>query len=197
MENKKVIAAFDFDGTITTKDTLFDFISFYHSKGKLIQGLCFLSPILIAYKIGLLKNDIAKQTLLSYFFKNETVDQFESICKTYAERISRLCKKDTLTKIEWHKQQGHILVIVSASMKNWIEPWALGFGFDKVIATELEITDNFLTGRFASKNCYGQEKVNRLLDIFPDRDNYVLYAYGDSNGDKQLLELSDYPTLVK
>ncbi len=197
MESKKIIAVFDFDGTITTKDTLFDFISFYHSKGKLIRGLCFLSPVLIAYKAGLLKNDIAKQKLLSYFFKNEGTDQFESICKTYIERISRICKEDTLNRIKWHKQQGHTLVIVSASMRNWIEPWALDFGFDKVIGTELEITNNLLTGRFASKNCYGQEKVNRLLEVFPNRNSYVLYAYGDSNGDKQLLELSDYPTLIK
>jgi phosphoserine phosphatase len=49
---------------------------------------------------------------------------------------------------------------------------------------------------FISKNCYGQEKVNRLLEVEPDRKNYYLYAYGDSRGDREMLAFADFPTLV-
>ena len=54
-----------------------------------------------------------------------------------------------------------------------------------------------LTGNFSSKNCYGQEKVNRLLEKEPDRTNYILYAYGDSAGDKEIIEFADYGYYIK
>ena len=43
-------------------------------------------------------------------------------------------------------------------------------------------------------NCYGQEKVNRFLQVEPDRKSYVLYAYGDSSGDKEMIALADVGT---
>ena len=70
MKEKYTIAAFDFDGTITTKDTLFDFIKFYVGNKNLFKGLIFLSPILVLYKLGFIRNDIAKQKLFAYFFNN-------------------------------------------------------------------------------------------------------------------------------
>lgn len=68
---------------------------------------------------------------------------------------------------------------------------------ETVLATEIKVRDNIIEGTFSSENCYGQEKVNRLLAQFPDRNGYILYAYGDSAGDKALLALADYPTLIK
>jgi len=196
-DSKKIIAAFDFDGTITTKDTLFDFIVFYRGKLKLVVGLIILSPILVLYKVGLIKNDRAKQLLFSYFFKGTSLEEFNKKGGAYIKRISEICKKETLDKIYWHKQEGHEIVIVSASISNWIKPWAHKTGFKQVIATEICSTDGIINGKFGSPNCYGQEKVNRLLAAYPDRSNYVLYAYGDSSGDKELLALADYPTLLK
>ncbi len=48
-----------------------------------------------------------------------------------------------------------------------------------------------LTGRFSSRNCYGQEKVNRLLRVEPHRETYRLIAYGDSRGDREMLAFAD------
>lgn len=198
MEDKKyTIAAFDFDGTITTKDTLFDFIRFYYGKRTLITGLCLLSPVLIGYKLGFLANSVAKEKLFSHFFKGQCIDEYNRICANYAKRIHQICKSETLDKIKWHKEQNHRLLIVSASNKNWIAPWALQNLFDEVIGTEIEVVNGQITGEFTSKNCYGAEKTNRLLALYPNRKEYTLYAYGDSSGDKELLALADFPTLVK
>lgn len=194
---KQTIAAFDFDGTITSKDTLFDFIAFYFGTKKLLTGLIILSPILILYKLGFIKNNVAKQKLFSYFFRNKSIIQFNENCNKYSKRINSIIRKEIINKIRWHQEQGHITIIISASIKNWIEPWATEMKFDKILATEISITNNTITGEFSSPNCYGQEKVNRLLSEYPAKNEYILYAYGDSNGDKQLLELADYPTLIK
>ncbi|PXV67523.1 HAD superfamily hydrolase (TIGR01490 family) [Dysgonomonas alginatilytica] len=191
------IAAFDFDGTITTKDTLFDFIRFYTGSGKLLKGLIKLSPTLILYKLGFIKNDVAKQKLFSYFFKNKNIDEFNKISLDYIGRIHEIVRPAILKKIEWHQEQNHIVIIVSASIVNWIKPWASEMGIRTVLSTEIEVKNNIIEGSFSSKNCYGQEKVNRLLAQFPNRNEYILYAYGDSAGDKELLALADYPTLIK
>ncbi len=198
MDNeKKIVAAFDFDGTITTKDTLFDFIAFYKGKAKLIGGLIVLSPVLVLYKAGLIKNSFAKQILFSWFFKGENSAVFGQKCSQYAIRISSICKPSVLDKINWHQQNGHSVLIVSASIDRWIRPWAHQMGIPDVLGTIPEEKEGKLTGKFRSENCYGKEKVNRLLSLFPDKESYTLYAYGDSNGDKQLLELADYPHFIR
>ncbi|MFR9166064.1 MAG: HAD family hydrolase [Dysgonomonas sp.] len=194
---KKTIAAFDFDGTITTKDTLFDFISFYHGRFRLFTGLIVLSPTLLMYLLKITTNDDAKQKMFSYFFKNEPADHFNEICTKYSQRIVEITNKEIIEKIKWHRQQSHVVIIISASVRNWIEPWAKSAGIEKVLATEIEVKDNTVTGKFSSKNCYGKEKVNRLSAEYPNIKDYTLYAYGDSSGDRELLETADYPTLVK
>ena len=60
-----------------------------------------------------------------------------------------------------------------------------------VLGTQIEVKNGNLTGRFLTKNCYGQEKVNRILALYPDRNTYYLIAYGDSRGDKELLAFAD------
>ena len=186
------IAAFDFDGTLTRKDTLFDFLIFSFGKKKVIAGLTLLFPGLLAYKAGFVSNDIAKQRLFSFFFRDMKAEKFEILCKKYAYRISEILKKDAITKMREHQKAGHKIVIVSASVENWISPWAKNESVELVLGTQIETIDNRLTGRFESKNCYGQEKVNRFLSEFPDRNTYSLYAYGDSRGDKELLSIADF-----
>jgi phosphatidylglycerophosphatase C len=102
-------------------------------------------------------------------------------------------KPEALSRCDWHRRQGHRLVCVSASIGNWIVPWALGHGFAQVIATQIETDGGILTGRFRGGNCYGPEKVRRFLEIFPERDHYTLFVYGDSRGDEALLSLADHP----
>lgn len=80
------------------------------------------------------------------------------------------------------------MLIVSASIDNWVQPF---FPQVKVLGTQIEVKDGCLTGRFLTKNCYGQEKVNRILALYPDRNTYHLTAYGDSRGDKELLAFAD------
>lgn len=195
--HNKTIAAFDFDGTITTKDTLFDFIRFYIGKHNLLKGLIILSPILISYKLGFIRNDIAKQKLFSYFFKDKSIQEFNKVSLDYVKRIKEIVRPEIFEKIKWHQAQNHIVIIISASIVNWIKPWAYEMNIKTVLGTEIEIKNDIIEGVFSSKNCYGQEKVNRLIAKYPNRDEYILYAYGDSAGDKELLAFSDHQTLIK
>lgn len=194
----KRYALFDFDGTITTKDTLFDFIRFTYGRSGLVKCLLLNVWNLSLYAAKLHSNERAKEIMLATMIKGTSSDVFEEQCKRYSmERVPQIIKENTKEIIEKHLTAGETLIIVSASPENWIRPWAMKNGFTEVIATKLEERDGALTGKFASRNCYGEEKVNRLKEFFTDRQQVYITAYGDSNGDKPMLNYANHGVLIK
>lgn len=185
------LALFDFDGTITKDDSLLKFIRFVMGGFRFIFGLVVLSPILVAYKLGLIPNHKAKQKMLSWFFKGMSKDAFFKVANEYALlHIDKIVRPKAMEKIAWHKAQGHQVVVVSASIDCWLKPWCDKNNID-LIATRLEIEDGKLTGKFATKNCYGIEKVNRIKEKYNLEKYSVIYAYGDSSGDKEMLSIAN------
>ena len=184
----KKIYAFDFDGTITTKDTLIEFIRY--AKGSMALGLGFMryAHLLVLMKIGLYPNYKAKQKVFAHFFKDTTLDDFNALCKAFAASSSHLLRPNAIEAINHAIKEGSEVLIVSASIDNWVQPF---FDDVKVLGTQIEVMDGKLTGRFLTRNCYGQEKVNRILSLYPNRQDYHLTAYGDSRGDKEMLAFAD------
>ena len=184
----KKIYAFDFDGTLTTKDTLLEFIRF--AKGTLAFGLGFLryAHLLVLMKLGGYPNWKAKQKVFAHFFKGMSIDDFDALCQEFAASSKHLLRPKGIEAINKAQSEGSEVLIVSASIDNWVQPF---FANVKVLGTQIEVVDDKLTGRFLTKNCYGQEKVNRILALYPNRQDYHLTAYGDSRGDKELLAWAD------
>ena len=185
------LALFDFDGTITTNDSLIKFIRFVVGDAKFAIGMIALSPMLTAYKLKLIPNYKAKQQMLSYFIKGMTEEKFKEVGEEYSlNHIDTILRPKAMEKIAWHKEQGHKIVIVSASIECWLKAWCDNHGLD-LISTKLEIKDGIVSGKFLTKNCYGIEKALRVKDKY-NLDNYdYIYAYGDSRGDNELLALAD------
>ena len=185
------LALFDFDGTITTKDSMVEFILYAVGKKAYYLGLLKLSPMLVAYKLKLYPNHKAKERFLAYFFKEMRIKEFQELVTAYGEsEIGKIVRDKAIEKIAWHKAQGDEVVVVSASMECWLKSWCDKKNI-KLIATKLEILDGRFTGKFATKNCYGQEKVNRLRACYRMEDYSHIYAYGDSKGDREILALAD------
>ncbi len=186
------LALFDFDGTITKKDSLRDFIQYAVGKPSYYWGLLMLSPFLIAYVLKLIPNDLAKEKMITYFFKGWEVTRFQGIADRYSiDEIERIVRVKAIAKIQWHQQQGHQVVIVSASMECWLKNWCLKNGL-ALIATQLKIENGRLNGTFLTKNCHGQEKVNRIGGQHDLSSYDEIYAYGDSRGDMPMLELATH-----
>ena len=185
------LALFDFDGTVTTQDSLADFIRYAVGKPSYYFGLLSISAMLIAYKLKLISNDIAKEKLISHFFKGWEVDRFQKIADKYSiEQIDKIIRPNAIQKITWHRQQGHKVVIVSASVECWLKKWCDRYSVD-LISTRLEIRDGKLTGKFATENCYGIEKINRIKERYDLLEYGCIYAYGDSPGDKEMLSIAN------
>ena len=184
------IAFFDFDGTITKDDSTAKFIRYFVGDLLFIKGVIILLPMIIAYKLKIVTNNEIKRRLITYFFKGIDIKYFTEKAKEFSlNMIDPLIRKKALDRISWHKSNGDELVIVSASINLWLLPWCEKNKIS-LIATELEIINNKITGNLISTNCFGPEKVKRILKSY-DLLNYdCIYAYGNSRGDHEMLELA-------
>ena len=190
---RKRLALFDFDGTITTKDSFLEFIKYSRGVGKYYFGMAIMSPILIAFKLKLIPNWKAKEAVITYFFKNINYNDFQNLCHSFSrEVIPSLLKSDALIALDEHINKGDDVFLVSASAENWLKDWCELKGI-KLIGTKLEIINGNISGKLSGHNCYGQEKVNRVCQAI-DLDDYdKVFVYGDSSGDKQMLGIATDP----
>ena len=191
-DQQKVVAAFDFDGTLTTTDTLIAFIRFTHGRRRLFLGILRYAPWLLMMKLGLYPNGKAKEKVFSLFYKGITYEQFAKWGHDFADVAEMMLNRQMIKTLRQHQAKGHTVCVVTASIDEWVQPICERLGVNAVLATRIEVSpDGKLTGRFLSPNCYGAQKVVRLLDVFPQRQSYKLYAYGDSHGDNELLAFAD------
>lgn len=188
---KKGIAFFDFDGTITTKDTLLEFIKYTNGLLKFYIGFLLNSHWIVGYKLGIITNQRAKEKVLKYFFGGKETVLFNKNCKDFVEsKIPGMLRPGAIQEINNLLADGMEVVIVSASPENWVKLWAEQYGAS-CISTRLETRNNKISGLISGKNCYGDEKVRRIKEIYDLAAYTKIYAYGDSEGDKEMLRLAD------
>jgi len=187
------LALFDFDGTLTRKDTLAEIIKFIHGRGRFYTGLLRLSPFLLLYKCGLISNRKAKEKMLVYFFGGMSCKIFRQKCDQFiTERLPALLRKDAMDTLMQFKKAGARIIVVSASPEDWIAPWCKAQGIG-CIATRLETEDGKLTGRIKGENCHGREKISRIQQAIDLSEYSEIHAYGDSAGDRYMLQLATHP----
>ena len=212
------ISAFDFDGTLTTRDTLLLFIR--HARGwwALFGGLLLFSPLLVLMKLHLADNGRTKERLFRHYFRGMLERDFDALCQSFARSHTHILRTAGLRTVQQALDRGDRVVILSASIDRWVEACLRQFLVSssqfQVLGTEIEVADGRLTGRFATPNCYGPEKVRRLKEFLKEvsprgdvegatkvsprgdvegalEGTPFIIAYGDSRGDKELLDYAD------
>lgn len=192
---KKKIYCFDFDGTLTTSDTLLEFIKYAKGRGRFLMVFLMYSPLLVLMKLHLYPNWKAKQQIFAHLFAGMRIEKFDALCRGFAEESQHLLRPKGITLMHEALVAGVQVFIVSASIDNWVRPF-----FDirnlkgvQVLGTQIEVEDGKLTGNFKSNNCYGKEKVHRIAEALKsfERSEYEIEAFGDSRGDKEMLAFAD------
>lgn len=190
---KNIIAAFDFDGTITYRDSLFPFILYCFGYLKSFFYFIRLIPVFLRFLCGLASRQETKEAILTQFFKGVPIEQMLSWGSSFAQNdLPRRIRPKAKERIEWHQRKGHRCLLVSASIEIYLEPWATLSGFEKALTSRLEIKDGKVTGKLLGLNCRREEKIRRLEEYLGDLSQYTIYAYGDSKGDYELLEKANY-----
>ncbi len=146
--------------------------------------------------VRLKSNEESKQYIFSHLFKGMDINLFDDICFKYQREID--ANVSHILKLKMKQNQDFQQIIVSASISNWIIPWAKANNIDHVIATEIEVDEyGKITGKFATKNCNKEEKVNRIKRYFENKEVVFVEAYGNSKSDFPMLALSKSAYLIK
>ena len=149
-----------------------------------------LSPWLLAFVLRLASNQTVKQKVVHAFFAGMSRSEFERYAQDFVQKkLNQIVRPTALAKIQWHLQQQHRVILVSASFADYLKFWCEQYQIE-VIATRLGDDDGVLTGRFATAKCWGPEKVRRIREVIDLTKYDRIYAYGDSRGDREMLEIA-------
>lgn len=185
------LALFDFDGTLTTKDSLAEFIKFAVGKPTYYFKLALFSPIFFLYKAKLMDNSYAKELLFRLYFRGINEDKFRAIAQEYGETmINAILRENIYAKFLKHIKEGDRVLIVSASMRCWLLPFATKHNVE-LLSTELAFKEKKFTGDFATKNCHGEEKLRRVKAHLNLDEYKQITTYGDSSGDDAILRVAN------
>jgi len=180
--------AFDFDGTITTTDTLALFFRYWVGTPRWILNILKLSPVLIGYVLRIVPRDTVKAHLVRAFFKGADADELNRRAAQFArEVIPGLIRPAALKALSEKNKPPYTLYIVSASISNYLDIWAKDNGIERVIATDLEIKDGKLTGELLGPNCWGPGKMTKIEAEMAETPYVLAEAYGDTRGDREML----------
>ncbi|MCP4186084.1 MAG: HAD-IB family hydrolase, partial [Gammaproteobacteria bacterium] len=130
--------------------------------------------------------------LLTWHFKGWRYDRFQQIAEQYShQKIDTMLRTEAIDKLQWHQQRGDRVIVVSASMEDWLKPWCDTREIE-LLATRLAVSNHTLSGKFETANCHGEEKLKRVKQMVDIESFEAIYAYGDSSGDSAMLAVANH-----
>jgi phosphatidylglycerophosphatase C len=193
------VAAFDVDETLTVRDCVVPFMRSVAGVGRLIKVT--LSDIgTTIQSVRRRDRDFLKAKFVAGVFSGRDAREIEALGIDFASKVADgWLRGDVASRMRWHQEQGHVVILVSASLGAYLHPLGDLLEVDAVLCTELEEKDGLLTGKLVGQNCRGKEKASRVQKWCQDSGIAIedlVFAYGDSSGDTELLELFSEPTWV-
>jgi phosphatidylglycerophosphatase C len=184
------LALFDFDGTITEVPTYPDFVWMAIRPRRKLWAVPLLSPLIVGYRCGVVSDELIRKWISRFGFVGEDPARVRRAGEQYAAQVlPGMMRSMALERIAWHRAQGDRVVVVSASLDAYLEPWCRSLGVE-VICTRLEIRNGRLTGRYVDGDCTRDEKSRRIRQHYQLDDYEVIYAYGDREEDREMLNLA-------
>jgi len=199
MSGAAAVAAFDVDNTLTTQDCVVPFLRRIAGTGGLLRAVA-RHPLALGSALARRDRDVVKEIVVCAVHLGRRVDEVRSVAADFAVDIERTrLRADVLQRLRWHQRQGHRTVLVSASLRAYLDPLARSLGVDEVLCTDVADDDGLYTGELLGTNCRGAEKVTRLRAWLAAEglDSVPLWAYGDSKGDGPMLDAADHPVWVE
>lgn len=183
--NKKAkgLAFFDFDGTISFKDSFLEFLRYTDGSFKLYFCVFLNSPFVFLYFLNLYSNRKLKERFFSFFYKGRSVKVLEEKGRLFcSEVLPTMIYPQALELIQWHQERGHIVYLLTASSRLWLGEWCKQKKIE-IIDTTFEQEGQWYTGKIAGKNCYGEEKAKQIRPILLANKDVPSYGYGHGRGD--------------
>ena len=190
LKERRNLALFDFDGTITTRDAYPIFIWLAVARWRLTLALVFTWPLIIAYRFGWFSGFTGRRLVAWIGFYRASCAEIEKVAHNFADvNIPALIRPEMWIKLNAHLDQGDQVAIVSGSFDLYLQPWCAQWGL-QLLCSSLQRSGDHFTGYYDGLQCVGAEKARRVLEIFNLDQFAEVYAYGDTPDDQALLALA-------
>ena len=186
----KKLYCFDFDGTITKKDTMFSFLKFYNKRKFYLNFMKHL-PFFIMLKLNLAEAERVKKNFVSSILKGEKEKNIQQKAASFfEENYPSILREKALNFIQNIDRNNSECYLVTASLDIWVKPFSEKLNL-KLLSTQAKFEHGIYIGEFATKNCNGIEKVNRIKEVIKKQSFNKIIAFGDTSGDKEMLVWAD------
>ena len=183
------LALFDFDHTVTTCDTYSRFLRRVATPQQLAQAKWKIGPWLLGYRAGLVSARGIRERVTRLTFKDRDAAEIAAHGEPYArEALPAMLRPDMMQRIGWHQARGHEVVLVSASLDLYLQPWCDQHGL-ALVGNQLEHSNGRLTGRYDGHDI-GPHKAQEIRARYDLTRFERIHAYGDSREDKPMLALA-------
>ncbi|MGO1073297.1 HAD family hydrolase [Lysobacter sp. CA199] len=185
------LALFDFDGTITDRETFPGFVRASVGRRRLWLGQLLLAPQVIGYKLGWVSGGAVRRRIVAFGYRGRGEEEVrEAAARHLHEVVARQLRPQAMQRIAWHRQRGDRVVVVTANLELFVSQWCRSQGLE-YICSHLEVREGVLTGRYLGADCCGAEKARRVRERIDLSGYDQVHAYGDTSEDRELLELAD------
>jgi len=196
---RTVVAAFDVDGTITERDCVRPFLERVGGRRGLLLAVL-RRPLATVSSLARRDRDALKDVIVGGVFRGRRIDEIEAEGRSFASYVQiRRLRHDVVARLRWHQQMGHRTVMVSASLRPYLDPLATALGMDGAICTDVVRVGDRYGDHLDGGNCRAAEKAARLAAWLAAEGigDAEIWAYGDSRGDREMLEMAHRPMWVQ
>ena len=183
------LAFFDFDGTLTKRDSILPFgLCLARAKQNKRGGTAHFALLMICLKSRMLSNHQFKESFCRSFLAGESEKEIDDFSRMFTARyLEGILNRPVVEALRSHQQKGDEVYLVSSNFTFLLRPLQLTWNSSGVIATDLEVRAGRFTGRINGRTCHGPEKLSRVLAVFDSERVRQATAYGDSRSDRHLL----------
>lgn len=185
------LALFDFDNTLTTRDMMSDFMYAAVAPWRRRTLGLVVAPVVLGYKAGWVSGSALRRVAVDAGFRHESKARVDAAGERFArEVLSTVLRDSMMRRLRDHQRAGDTVAVVSGGLDVYLGHWCRANGVGHLLCSSLSHADGVLHGRFQGAQCVGAEKARRVRESFDLSAFDEIYAYGDSDEDRELLALA-------
>lgn len=186
------LALFDFDSTITTRDTFAEFIRFAAPRSRHLWGGPLLAPLAMGYRMGWVSGHLLRASAVRVGLGGVPLAVAQAHGERFAEEVlATIERPEIMARIAWHRERGDDIMVVSGALDLYLAPWCRSHGL-RWLCSELEVAQDRLTGRYRGEQCVADAKRQRVLGAVDLARYAAIHAYGDSPDDHAMLRMAQH-----
>ena len=184
------LALFDFDGTLTDRETMPDFMHAAVRPWRLALGKALLLPLIVGYKARIVPGIAVRAAICFVGFRGIPVGELEAHGRRFAaDVLPGTLRPEAMARLAWHQARGDTVVVVSGGLDVYLRPWCEAHGV-ALLCSSLAHENGRFSGRYEGAQCVRGEKARRVLEHYPPTRFQRIHAYGDTPEDRELLALA-------